>query len=141
MDNASLRSLMGFDTLGASQILRRLRDRGLLELHSAGSQSFYTLAPRLRSAESADRGEQLVPSLLEAIAGLGVRPRKEPLRQVVAELCAGHWRTPAWLADQLKMEAGNLFERHLAPMMNEGSLERRYPETPTHPSPYLLANS
>lgn len=89
MDNASLRSLMGFDTLGASQILRRLRDRGLLELHPAGSQSFYTLAPRLRSAESADRGkqvldrgepqsdrgelgadrgEQLAPSLLEAIA-------------------------------------------------------------------------
>jgi ATP-dependent DNA helicase RecG len=84
---------MGFDTLGASQILRRLRDRGLLELHPAGSQSFYTLTPRLRSAESADRGElgpdrgelgadrgeQLAPSLLEAIAGLGVRPRKEPL--------------------------------------------------------------
>jgi ATP-dependent DNA helicase RecG len=103
VDNASLRSLMGFDTLGASQILRRLRDRGLLELHPAGSQSFYTLAPRLRSAESADRGEQVAPSLLEAIAGLGVRPRKEPLRQVIAQLCAGHWRTPAWLADRLKM--------------------------------------
>ncbi len=98
---------MGFDTLGASQILRRLRDRGLLELHPAGSQSYYTLTPRLRSAESADRGEQvldrgelqsdrgelgpdrgelgadrgeqLAPSLLEAIAALGVRPRKEPL--------------------------------------------------------------
>jgi ATP-dependent DNA helicase RecG len=72
VDNASLRSLMGFDTLGASQILRRLRDRGLLELHPAGSQSFYTLAPRLRSAESADRGEQLSPSLLAAIAGPGL---------------------------------------------------------------------
>ena len=161
VDNASLRSLMGLDTLGASQILRRLRDRGLLELHPAGSQSYYTLAPRLRSAESADRGEQvpdrgelpsdrgelgpdlgelgadrgeqLAPSLLEAIAALGVRPRKEPLRQVIAQLCAGHWRTPAWLADQLKMEPGNLSERHLAPMVRDGTLERRYPETPTHP--------
>ena len=45
---------------------------GLLELHPAGSQSFYTLAPRLRSAESADRGEQLSPSLLVAIAGPGL---------------------------------------------------------------------
>ena len=154
VDNASLRSLLGFDTLGASQILRRLRDRGLLELHPAGSQSFYTLAPRLRSAESADRGEQvldrgelgadrgeqLAPSLLEAIAALGVRPRKEPLRQVIAQLCAGHWRTPAWLADQLKMEPGNLSERHLAPMVRDGTLERRYPETPTHPEQaYLTA--
>jgi ATP-dependent DNA helicase RecG len=166
VDNASLRSLMGFDTLGASQILRRLRDRGLLELHPAGSQSFYTLAPRLRSAESADRGEQvldrgelpsdrgelgpdrgelgadrgeqLAPSLLEAIAGLGVRPRKEPLRQVIAQLCAGNWRTPAWLADQLKMEAGNLSERHLAPMVRDGTLERRYPESPTHPEQAYL---
>lgn len=138
VDNASLRSLMGVDTLGASQILRRLRDRGLLELHPAGSQSFYTLAPRLRSAESADRGEQLAPSLLQAIAGLGVRPRKEPLRQVIAQLCTGHWRTPAWLADQLKMEPGNLSERHLAPMVRNGILERRYPETPTHPEQAYL---
>ena len=166
VDNASLCSLMGFDTLGASQILRRLRDRGLLELHPAGSQSFYTLAPRLRSAESADRGEQvldrgelqsdrgelgpdrgelgadrgeqLAPSLLEAIAALGVRPRKEPLRQVIAQLCAGHWRTPAWLADRLKMEPGNLSNRHLAPMVRDGTLERRYPESPTHPEQAYL---
>jgi hypothetical protein len=56
-----------------------------------------------RGELGADRGEQLAPSLLEAIAGLGVRPRKEPLRQVIAQLYAGHWRTPGWLADQLKM--------------------------------------
>jgi ATP-dependent DNA helicase RecG len=154
VDNASLRSLMGLDTLGASQILRRLRDRGLLELHARGSQSYYTLALPLRLHDAADRGEQvsdrgelqsdrgelgpdrgeqLAPSLLEAIAGLGVRPRKEPLRRVIAQLCAGHWRTPAWLADQLNIEAGNLSDRHLAPMVKIGTLERRYPETPTHP--------
>ena len=161
VDNASLRSLMGLDTLGASQILRRLRDRGLLQLHPAGSQSYYTLALRLRLRDAADRGEQVLdrgelpsdrgelgpdrgelgadrgeqlsPSLLVAIAGLGARPRKEPLRQVIAQLCAGHWRTPAWLADQLKMEAGNLSDRHLAPMVRYGTLERRYPESPTHP--------
>ena len=140
VDNASLRSLMGLDTLGASQILRRLRDRGLLELHARGSQSYYTLALPLRLHDAADRGElgpdrgeQLAPSLLEAIAGLGVRPRKEPLRRVIAQLCAGHWRTPAWLAGQLNIEAGNLSDRHLAPMVKIGTLERRYPETPTHP--------
>jgi ATP-dependent DNA helicase RecG len=161
VDNASLRSLMGLDTLGASQILRRLRDRGLLELHPAGSQSYYTLAPKLCTAPAAERGEQPVdrgelasdrgelladrgelgadrgelldPSLLEAMAGLGARPRKEPLRQVIAQLCLGHWRAPAWLAEQLRMEAGNLSDRHLTPMVRAGTLERRFPETPTHP--------
>jgi ATP-dependent DNA helicase RecG len=160
VNNASLRSLMGLDTLGASQVLRRLRDRRLLELHRAGSQSYYTLEPRLRVADAADRGEHhadrgelgadrgelrsdrgelhadrgdLAPSLQQAIAGLGGRPRKERLRQVIGQLCAGHWRTAAWLADQLNIEAGNLSDRHLAPMVRDGTLERRYPETPTHP--------
>jgi ATP-dependent DNA helicase RecG len=55
------------------------------------------------------------------------------LRQVIGQLCAGHWRTAAWLADQLNIEAGNLSDRHLAPMVRHGTLERRYPETPTHP--------
>ena len=146
VDNASLRSLMGLDTLGASQILRRLRDRDLLELHPAGAAdrgeqvldrgelSSYRGELRPDRGElGADRGEQLAPSLLEAIAGLGVRPRREPLRQVIAQLCAGHWRTPSWLADQLRMEVGNLSERHLAEMLKLGTLERRFPEKPTHP--------
>ncbi|MFZ9751969.1 MAG: hypothetical protein ACO3B3_00220 [Cyanobium sp.] len=139
VNNASLRNLMGLDTLGASQVLRRLRDRGLLNLHPAGSQSYYTLEPRLQVADAADRGElhadrgELDPSLQEAITGLGARPRKERLRQVIGQLCAGHWRTAAWLADQLTIEAGNLSDRHLAPMVRHGTLERRYPETPTHP--------
>jgi ATP-dependent DNA helicase RecG len=47
VDNASLRQLMGLDTLAASQVLRRLRDRTMLELHRAGAQSFYTLDPGL----------------------------------------------------------------------------------------------
>jgi hypothetical protein len=36
------------------------------------------------------------------------------------------------------MEAGNLSERHLAPMVKIGTLERRYPETPTHPEQAYL---
>ncbi len=79
VDNASLRSLMGLDTLGASQILRRLRDRGLLELHARGSQSYYTLALRLRLRDAADRGEQLAPSLLvRPSQGLGYVQERSP---------------------------------------------------------------
>ena len=61
VDNARLRAATGLDTLGASQLLRGLRDRELLTLHSHGAASYYTLSPALceqigrRSA--ADRGE------------------------------------------------------------------------------------
>ncbi|WP_437640202.1 ATP-binding protein [Sorangium sp. So ce854] len=45
IDNARMRQISGLDTLGASQLLRRLRDRGLLTLHAAGAASFYELRP------------------------------------------------------------------------------------------------
>jgi ATP-dependent DNA helicase RecG len=58
VDNAHMRAASGLDTLAASQVLRRLRDRQLLELHPAGGASFYTLARRADRGElDPDRGE------------------------------------------------------------------------------------
>ena len=61
VDNVRLRAAMGLDTLGASQLLRGLRDRELLTLHSHGAASYYTLSPTLREhigeSSGADRGE------------------------------------------------------------------------------------
>jgi hypothetical protein len=57
VDNASLRQLIGLDTLAASQVLRRLRDRSMLELHRAGSQSYYTLGPALLGGDRTDQGK------------------------------------------------------------------------------------
>ena len=61
VDNARLRAVMGLDTLAASQLLRGLRDRDLLTLHSHGAASYYTLSPALREniggSSDADRGE------------------------------------------------------------------------------------
>jgi hypothetical protein len=64
---------------------------------------------------------------------LGARPRKEKLRRVISQLCSSHWRTSAWLAQQLNLDPGNLAERHLGPMVKAGSLERRFPDSPNHP--------
>ena len=49
IDNARLRALSGLDTLNASYLLRGLRDRDLLELHSHGPNSYYTLTSVLKS--------------------------------------------------------------------------------------------
>jgi ATP-dependent DNA helicase RecG len=50
VDNARMRQIAGLDTLGASKLLRVLRDRGLLVLHPAGASSYFDLPERLRSA-------------------------------------------------------------------------------------------
>jgi ATP-dependent DNA helicase RecG len=55
IDNARMRDISGLDTLGASSLLRRLRDRGLLELHSAGSASYYVPLPNIVHG---DRGQK-----------------------------------------------------------------------------------
>lgn len=113
-----------------------LRDRGLLELHAAGSQSFYTLAQHLSGCSDRgelllDRGEQLAVDLKQAVISLGVRPRKNKLRKVIAMLCEDDWRTPAWLSEHLSIDRKNLTDRHLGPMAEDGDLERLNPDTPT----------
>lgn len=176
VENAHLRNFAGMDTLGASQVLRKLRDRGLLELHPAGANSFYTLPDQLRDIggseapyrgeqqpdrgerppdrreQAPDRGEQfpdreerqssegevaldqLTLSAVEetTLTGLGNRPRKDKLRRFIEQLCADRWVTPSALAQVLNFHPANLTERHLSPMVQEGRLQRRYPDQPTH---------
>jgi len=146
VDNARLRHISGLDTLGASALLRRLRDQGLLELHAAGASSFYTLGRSLlapdrgeldtdRGELDADRGELLhlkQSHASELVAALGKRPRKEPLRAAVQALCAERPRTAEALGDLLGLRADKLVERHLSPMVAAGLLERVHPD-PTHP--------
>ncbi len=151
VENADLRSLAGLDTLNASLLLRKLRDRSLLELHPHGANSYYTLPSILseatdrgerdanRGERDANRGErdagrgEPTPEILAAIGQLGARPRKERLRAVIETICSQRdWTTPAELARWLNILPANLTDRHLSPMVQAGLLERRYPATPTH---------
>lgn len=158
VENADMRAIAGLDTLDASLLLRRLRDRNLLELHPHGANSYYTLPAILltpadrgefdtyRGELEADRGEitqdrgelgadrgELPTEIAAAIAQLGERPRKERLRAVIVMLCGlRDWTTPAELSRWLNFRHGNLTERHLSPMVEAGQLERRYPDNPTH---------
>lgn len=154
VDNAMLRSLSSLDTLAASRLLRGLRDRGMLRLHARGADSYYTLSGALgkpgsrslslfdvdRGELGADRGElgadrgELPPEIRQAIDGLGPRPRKEHIRQVIETICgSGEWTTPSQIAVMVRFKLRNLTSRHLSPMVDSGRLVRRYPDTPTHP--------
>ena len=44
VDNTACRDFSGLDTLQASNVLRRLRDRGLLEKQGAGNRTHCTLS-------------------------------------------------------------------------------------------------
>jgi hypothetical protein len=52
---------------------------------------------------------------------------------VVEAICAERpWTNPVELAGWLLINPRNLTDRHLSPMVREGRLERRFPDTPTH---------
>ncbi len=137
VENSDLRLLAGVDTLNASLLPRKLCDRGLLDLHPHGANSDCTLADTLLhdldgGERDADRGE-LPRKAIDAIARLGVRPRSQRLREVIALICSHRtWTTPAELARWLQIMPENLTTRHLSPMVESGQLERRYPDKLTH---------
>jgi len=159
VENSAMRSIAGLDTLESSILLRRLRDRNLLELPPHGAQSYYTRPPVLqahtelatspldppraavdRGELAADRGEpgtdrgERPPEIMQAIAELGTRPRKEKVRAVIKALCSvREWSSPSELAKLLDFKPAKLTERHLSPMVEDGRLLRRYPDNPTHP--------
>lgn len=52
VDNSACRDFSGLDTLQASSVLRRLRDRSLLEKQGSGNRTYYTLsAPGITSEQ------------------------------------------------------------------------------------------
>jgi len=92
-----------------------------------------------RGEPSADRGEpgtdrgELPPEIMQAIAELGTRPRKEKVRAVIKALCSvREWSSPSELAKLLDFKPAKLTERHLSPMVEAGQLERRYPDNLSH---------
>ena len=90
IDNAGLRSLSGLDTLNASLVLRGLRDKGLLHLHSLGSRSYYTLPFDLEVGELDPVTGELRPGVgeLDPVTG-ELRPEVVEPDPVTGELRPG----------------------------------------------------
>jgi ATP-dependent DNA helicase RecG len=68
VDNMACRDFCGLDTLAASLVLRRLRDRGLLEKQGAGSRTYYTLAASERNV-FVNSGQPELPLDVPGFAG------------------------------------------------------------------------
>ena len=143
VDNSRLRQLAGLTYTTSSNVLRGLRDRELLELHSAGAASHYTLHPRLSDdGELEPDNRELEPDSVELtsheqrlVESLGARPRKEKLRPVITALLHRKpWRPTELTRILGRKDVRALVDNHLKPMLDEGLLARTIPDNPTDPN-------
>lgn len=174
VDNSACRDFCGLDTLAASQVLRRLRDRGLLDKEGSGSRTYYVLAqpetapsvphaqlplnmemapspgvptaePEVvfsREAEGEACNQELAtlpPELATLLATLKDRANVDALRHVIVRLCAWAPLTVEQLATLLGKDRDYLRNKHLTPMVRDGQLRFRYPESAKHPHQAYVA--
>jgi ATP-dependent DNA helicase RecG len=103
VDNSACRDFCGLDTLAASLVLRRLRDRGLLEKEGSGSRTYYVLAAGPHPSQRAGQPDlpDLVPEPADALPpGMeGCKPTPQGCNPELATL-------PPELATLLKQQQG-----------------------------------
>lgn len=146
VDNSACRDFSGMDTLTASRVLRRLRDRGLLEKHGGGNRTYYSLRPSIKkvveaaeanthsdSTEVATLLATLPPELATQLATFGKRVDSKALRNAVLQLCEWQPMSIDQLATLLGRDRNYLRNKHLADMIKNGDLEFLYPESINHP--------
>ncbi len=151
-------------------MLRRLRDRGLLAKQGAGSRTYYTLAsaepleildtrqpelplgiplstngngmqaPETDPAACNPELATLPSELATLLATLKGRVNAEALRDGIRRLCAWAPLTVDQLATFLDKDRHYLRNKHLIPMVREGQLRFRYPETAKHPHQAYVAS-
>lgn len=163
VDNTACRDFCGLDTLQASGVLRRLRDRHLLEKQGAGNRTHYLLAtpgeradthpeqgqlildPLVEDGKLADQGgklssqggklqrDELPPEIVLMLPHPGQRLSSITLRNLICTLC--RWRNMRGeeLATLLVKDLKYLRNKHLTDMVQTGQLNLLYPESPNHP--------
>ena len=77
---------------------------------------------------------ELPGHIQERIVRLGPRPHRQYVHPIIQEICSqGRWVTSSEIAHHLDLKQGNLTWNYLSPMVQDGLLERRFPDNITHP--------
>jgi len=158
VDNTACRDFSGLDTLQASSLLRRLRDRGLLEKQGSGSRTYYTLtsprdAPDMHpeqgklpleggnragegGKQSLQGGKRALPDLPPELAARLPHPQQRlgeaALRALIRDLCGWQALRGEELATLLHKDLKYLRNKHLTEMVQTGELAFLFPESPNH---------
>lgn len=81
VDNSACRDFCGLDTLAASQVLRRLRDRGLLDKEGSGNRTYYVLNMPAKPGPDPTRQVELplaIPTSPAEDVGISPNPHNFP---------------------------------------------------------------
>ena len=159
VSNARLQELLTDHPVDISSMLRRLCEQGYLVSDNRRRWTSYRLPTPDSSALSGSlphlpeslphlpeslphfpgnlpdimAGQQeLLQEMAAPVAAKGKAPTSE-IRAVILKLCQGRFLPVETLAVLLKRNAKNLRHRYLSPMVREGLLKLRYPESPTRP--------
>jgi len=156
VDNQRLRQISGKHASDITSLFQRLVARGSLIKEGHARWSWYHL-PDVKTEACADteddsflgkgdsflgkgdsflgKGDSFLGKInqLEEVAHQArVKKRipKQQMRSIILELCDGRWLSKVQIAQLLMRNAEDLRNRYINPMVSEGLLQLRYPETP-----------
>lgn len=154
VSNARLQELLTDHPVDITRMLQRLCEQGFMVSDNRRRWTTYRLRGSVAAPSLFDAGDsshlagdsshlpddsshltendQALRVIAEAVAGKGKAPVPE-VRGVILSLCRGRYLTADTLAGLLNRTAPNLRSRYLTPMVEEGLLRLRYPETPNRP--------
>ena len=155
VSNARLQELLADHPVEISRMLSRLCEQGYLVSDNRRRWTTYRIVPPTEAQSSShlppdsshlvedsshlEKQLSLLPlkeeelrELAESVARRG-KVSSDEMQKVIGLLCKGRFLTAEELATQLSRTPPNLRNRYLTPMVTEGLLKLRYPESPNRP--------
>lgn len=154
IDNSTYRQLNACDVLKASNELRSLRDKGLIEQKGKGKATYYiadrnlnTEANRLNTygndlntdgddlnTDGNDLLKELPKELRLEIENLGEREKNtDKIKTLIYNVCLHKSYSVRQIASILNRKENTVFRNYINPMREEGKLQYTIPDMPKHP--------
>ncbi|WP_035649322.1 ATP-binding protein [Flavobacterium sp. ASV13] len=154
IDNSTYRQLNACDVLKASNELRSLRDKGLIEQKGKGRSTYYTTGGVLNTdddvpntepndlnteandltTEPYDLTQELPSDIREQISNLGVRENDQnKIKDIVYKICSFKSYSAKQIALILNRNENYIYRNYILPMKDEGRLQHTIIDMPNHP--------
>lgn len=148
VDNSGLREISGLDTLAASKLLGKLRDKHLLDKFGKGQYTFYLLSDLASNIDDKPTKLDDKPTKLddkptklddkptkldELLEDLGNRSSFGQISIVIAMLCLEQPCSAEFIAEKLNRNQQYVSKNYLKKLIDSWYLTYIYPEQPNHP--------
>ncbi|MDE3956421.1 ATP-binding protein [Glaesserella parasuis] len=141
VDNSGLREISGLDTLAASKLLGKLRDKHLLDKFGKGQYTFYLLSDLASNIDDKPTKLDDKPTKLddkptkldELLEDLGNRSSFGQISIVIAMLCLEQPCSAEFIAEKLNRNQQYVSKNYLKKLIDSWYLTYIYPEQPNYP--------